>query len=167
MVTSKADVLVFFFPSLLLSPVLSSHLSLFCASLTICFSFTYPSSLLNHYFVSLCSPSFLSLLLCMFYTTLLSYSFFKFYSAVCFSVFSVVKDIVTIVIVSFCHRVPETHYENVNLQKEQKGRTELIIPRYHELVPKQEEKKVNMCLCWWVSVYCCMLGMDNNWERKA
>uniref|UniRef100_A0AAQ6IN72 Sperm tail PG-rich repeat containing 2 n=1 Tax=Anabas testudineus TaxID=64144 RepID=A0AAQ6IN72_ANATE len=37
--------------------------------------------------------------------------------------------------------VPETHYENVNLQKEQKGRTELIIPRYHELVPKQEEKK--------------------------
>ncbi|KAF3695740.1 Sperm-tail PG-rich repeat-containing protein 2 [Channa argus] len=37
--------------------------------------------------------------------------------------------------------VPQTHYENVNLQKEQKGRTELIIPRYHELVPKQEEKK--------------------------
>ncbi|XP_055368110.1 sperm-tail PG-rich repeat-containing protein 2 isoform X2 [Betta splendens] len=37
--------------------------------------------------------------------------------------------------------IPETHYENVNLQKEQKGRTELVIPRYHELVPKQEEKK--------------------------
>ncbi|KAM9858623.1 sperm-tail PG-rich repeat-containing protein 2 [Aulostomus maculatus] len=36
---------------------------------------------------------------------------------------------------------PETHYENVNLQKEQRGRAELIIPRYHELVPKQEEKK--------------------------
>ncbi|XP_070761176.1 sperm-tail PG-rich repeat-containing protein 2 [Enoplosus armatus] len=35
----------------------------------------------------------------------------------------------------------ETHYENVNLQKEQKGRAELIIPRYHELVPRQEEKK--------------------------
>ncbi|XP_042344922.1 LOW QUALITY PROTEIN: sperm-tail PG-rich repeat-containing protein 2 [Plectropomus leopardus] len=35
----------------------------------------------------------------------------------------------------------EIHYENVNLQKEQKGRAELIIPRYHELVPKQEEKK--------------------------
>ncbi|XP_030271848.1 sperm-tail PG-rich repeat-containing protein 2 isoform X2 [Sparus aurata] len=35
----------------------------------------------------------------------------------------------------------ETHYENVNLKKEQKGRAELIIPRYHELVPKQEEKK--------------------------
>uniref|UniRef100_A0A8P4KFC2 Sperm tail PG-rich repeat containing 2 n=1 Tax=Dicentrarchus labrax TaxID=13489 RepID=A0A8P4KFC2_DICLA len=35
----------------------------------------------------------------------------------------------------------ETYYENVNLQKEQKGRAELIIPRYHELVPKQEEKK--------------------------
>ncbi|XP_071339187.1 sperm-tail PG-rich repeat-containing protein 2 [Trachinotus anak] len=37
--------------------------------------------------------------------------------------------------------VPETYYENINLKKEQKGRTELIIPRYHELVPKQEEKK--------------------------
>ncbi|KAM6944674.1 LOW QUALITY PROTEIN: sperm-tail PG-rich repeat-containing protein 2 [Lycodopsis pacificus] len=36
----------------------------------------------------------------------------------------------------------EMHCENVNLQKEQKGsRAELIIPRYHELVPKQEEKK--------------------------
>ncbi|TMS03641.1 Sperm-tail PG-rich repeat-containing protein 2, partial [Larimichthys crocea] len=35
----------------------------------------------------------------------------------------------------------ETHYKNVNLQKEQKGRAELIIPRYHELVPRQEEKK--------------------------
>lgn len=57
---------------------------------------------------------------------------------------SILKDVV---IVSFCQRVPETHYENVNLQKEQKGRTELIIPRYHELVPKQEEKKVSMCLC--------------------
>uniref|UniRef100_A0A8C2WCZ5 Sperm tail PG-rich repeat containing 2 n=1 Tax=Cyclopterus lumpus TaxID=8103 RepID=A0A8C2WCZ5_CYCLU len=31
--------------------------------------------------------------------------------------------------------------ENVNLQKEQRGRAELFIPRYHELVPKQEEKK--------------------------
>ncbi|XP_034452330.1 sperm-tail PG-rich repeat-containing protein 2 [Hippoglossus hippoglossus] len=37
--------------------------------------------------------------------------------------------------------VPETQYENMNLQKEQKGRAELNIPRYHELVPKQEEKK--------------------------
>ncbi|XP_070690540.1 sperm-tail PG-rich repeat-containing protein 2 [Pempheris klunzingeri] len=35
----------------------------------------------------------------------------------------------------------EAHYENVNLQKEKKGRAELVIPRYHELVPKQEEKK--------------------------
>ncbi|XP_029295949.1 sperm-tail PG-rich repeat-containing protein 2 [Cottoperca gobio] len=35
----------------------------------------------------------------------------------------------------------QLHYEHVNLQKEQKGRAELIIPRYHELVPKQEEKK--------------------------
>ncbi|KAM7392077.1 hypothetical protein PAMP_022713 [Pampus punctatissimus] len=39
--------------------------------------------------------------------------------------------------------VPKTHYENVNLQKEQKGRAELIIPRYHELIPKQEEKKAS------------------------
>ncbi|KAG7490102.1 hypothetical protein JOB18_028112 [Solea senegalensis] len=37
--------------------------------------------------------------------------------------------------------VIETHYENISLQKEQKGRAELNIPRYHELVPKQEEKK--------------------------
>ncbi|GLD54046.1 sperm-tail PG-rich repeat-containing protein 2 isoform X1 [Lates japonicus] len=37
--------------------------------------------------------------------------------------------------------VPETLYENINLRKEQKDRAELIIPRYHELVPKQEEKK--------------------------
>uniref|UniRef100_A0AAQ5X314 Sperm tail PG-rich repeat containing 2 n=1 Tax=Amphiprion ocellaris TaxID=80972 RepID=A0AAQ5X314_AMPOC len=37
--------------------------------------------------------------------------------------------------------VTETHYENVNLQKDQRGRAELIIPRYHEMVPKQEEKK--------------------------
>ncbi|XP_022613329.1 sperm-tail PG-rich repeat-containing protein 2 [Seriola dumerili] len=37
--------------------------------------------------------------------------------------------------------VPETHYENINLKKEQKGRAELIIPRYYELVPSQEEKK--------------------------
>ncbi|XP_059192634.1 sperm-tail PG-rich repeat-containing protein 2 [Centropristis striata] len=35
----------------------------------------------------------------------------------------------------------EMHYENVNLQKEQKRRDELVIPRYHELVPKLEEKK--------------------------
>ncbi|XP_035514116.1 sperm-tail PG-rich repeat-containing protein 2 [Morone saxatilis] len=41
----------------------------------------------------------------------------------------------------------ETYYENVNLQKEQKGRAELIIPRYHELVPKQEEKKASTRLC--------------------
>ena len=44
-------------------------------------------------------------------------------------------------------RVPETQYENMNLQKEQKGRAELNIPRYHELVPKQEEKKVRVSLC--------------------
>ncbi|KAM4616791.1 sperm-tail PG-rich repeat-containing protein 2 [Polymixia lowei] len=34
-----------------------------------------------------------------------------------------------------------THYENVNLRKDQRSKSELIIPRYHELVPKQEEKK--------------------------
>ncbi|KAM9391466.1 sperm-tail PG-rich repeat-containing protein 2 [Pholidichthys leucotaenia] len=37
--------------------------------------------------------------------------------------------------------VLETHYENVNLQKEHRGKAELIIPCYHELVPRQEEKK--------------------------
>ncbi|KAI3372814.1 hypothetical protein L3Q82_023269 [Scortum barcoo] len=41
----------------------------------------------------------------------------------------------------------ETHYDNVNLQKEQRGRAELIIPRYHELVPMQEEKKASVCVC--------------------
>lgn len=44
---------------------------------------------------------------------------------------------------SVCLRNPETHYENVNLQKDQKGRAELIIPRCNELEPKQEEKKVS------------------------
>ncbi|XP_017269205.2 sperm-tail PG-rich repeat-containing protein 2 [Kryptolebias marmoratus] len=38
-------------------------------------------------------------------------------------------------------RVPEMHCEDGNLQKERKGRAELIIPRYHELLPRQEEKK--------------------------
>ncbi|XP_014186964.1 sperm-tail PG-rich repeat-containing protein 2 isoform X1 [Haplochromis burtoni] len=37
--------------------------------------------------------------------------------------------------------VPETQYENVNLQKDQRGRVELAIPRYHELVSMQAEKK--------------------------
>lgn len=37
--------------------------------------------------------------------------------------------------------VLETQYENVNLKKEQRGRAELIIPRYHELLPRQEQKK--------------------------
>ncbi|TNN63204.1 Sperm-tail PG-rich repeat-containing protein 2 [Liparis tanakae] len=41
----------------------------------------------------------------------------------------------------------EIHSENVNLQKEQRGRAELFIPRYHELVPKQEEKKAtSLCV---------------------
>ncbi|XP_055054288.2 sperm-tail PG-rich repeat-containing protein 2 isoform X2 [Misgurnus anguillicaudatus] len=33
------------------------------------------------------------------------------------------------------------HYENVNLRQEQRGRPELILPRYHELITLQEEKK--------------------------
>ncbi|XP_016304909.1 sperm-tail PG-rich repeat-containing protein 2 [Sinocyclocheilus anshuiensis] len=32
-------------------------------------------------------------------------------------------------------------YENVNLRREQRGHSELVIPRYHELVALQEEKK--------------------------
>lgn len=48
---------------------------------------------------------------------------------------------------TLCSRLPlrslETHYENVNLQKEQRGRAELFIPRYHELLAKQEEKRVS------------------------
>lgn len=44
----------------------------------------------------------------------------------------------------------KTHYENVNLQKDQKGRHELLIPRYHELVPKEAEKKVSVE--YWVCV---------------
>ncbi|KAI7813410.1 sperm-tail PG-rich repeat-containing protein 2 [Triplophysa rosa] len=32
-------------------------------------------------------------------------------------------------------------YENVNLRREQRGRPELILPRYHELIAQQEEKK--------------------------
>lgn len=43
-------------------------------------------------------------------------------------------------------RVQETCYENINLKKEQKGKAELIIPRYHEMVPKQEIKKVSVHL---------------------
>uniref|UniRef100_A0A3B5KNP8 Sperm tail PG-rich repeat containing 2 n=1 Tax=Takifugu rubripes TaxID=31033 RepID=A0A3B5KNP8_TAKRU len=35
----------------------------------------------------------------------------------------------------------KTDYQNVNLQKDGKGRHELLIPRYHELVPKQAEKR--------------------------
>ncbi|XP_066568340.1 sperm-tail PG-rich repeat-containing protein 2 isoform X2 [Amia ocellicauda] len=33
------------------------------------------------------------------------------------------------------------HYENVNIRKEEKKKHELFIPRYHEVVPLQEEKK--------------------------
>ncbi|XP_034025460.1 sperm-tail PG-rich repeat-containing protein 2-like [Thalassophryne amazonica] len=36
----------------------------------------------------------------------------------------------------------ETHYVNLNLQKEQKSKVELIVPRYHQLVNQQEEKKL-------------------------
>lgn len=34
------------------------------------------------------------------------------------------------------------------LQKEQKGRAELSVPRHRQLVPKQEEKTASVCLCW-------------------
>nr|XP_057927095.1 sperm-tail PG-rich repeat-containing protein 2 isoform X4 [Doryrhamphus excisus] len=37
--------------------------------------------------------------------------------------------------------VPETHYENVNMRKERRGGAQLVIPRYHDLLPIQEEKK--------------------------
>nr|XP_061804482.1 sperm-tail PG-rich repeat-containing protein 2-like [Nerophis lumbriciformis] len=37
--------------------------------------------------------------------------------------------------------VPETRYENVNLRKEQKVKAELLIPRYHQLLPQLEHKK--------------------------
>lgn len=68
-----------------------------------------------------------------------------------FSGSSILKDIVA---VSVCLRNLETHYENVNLQKDQKSRAELIIPRYHELVPKQEEKKASTaCVCVFMSVF--------------
>jgi len=73
-------------------------------------------------------------------------------SSVCLSVPSILKDID---VVSVCFRKLEIHSENVNLQKEQRGRAELFIPRYHELVPKQEEKKASVCLCWRVCVSMC------------
>ncbi|XP_019733557.1 sperm-tail PG-rich repeat-containing protein 2 [Hippocampus comes] len=37
--------------------------------------------------------------------------------------------------------VPETHYENVNMRKEQRVRAELVIPRYHQLLTQLEHKK--------------------------
>ncbi|XP_013872841.1 sperm-tail PG-rich repeat-containing protein 2 isoform X3 [Austrofundulus limnaeus] len=37
--------------------------------------------------------------------------------------------------------VPEMHCEDVNLQKEHRGSAELILPRYHELLLQQEERK--------------------------
>ncbi|XP_016363334.1 sperm-tail PG-rich repeat-containing protein 2-like [Sinocyclocheilus anshuiensis] len=37
--------------------------------------------------------------------------------------------------------------ENVNLRREQRGRSELVIPRYHELVALQEEKKPEAYSC--------------------
>lgn len=42
-----------------------------------------------------------------------------------------------------CFRDHTALYENVNLRREQRGRPELILPRYHELIAQQEEKKVN------------------------
>ncbi|XP_024909531.1 sperm-tail PG-rich repeat-containing protein 2 [Cynoglossus semilaevis] len=45
--------------------------------------------------------------------------------------------------------VKETHYENISLQKEQKTKAKLNIPRYHELVTKQEEKKTSLAAKGW------------------
>lgn len=79
-----------------------------------------------------------------------SFSFlFSFLALLLVCLCFVLKDLV---IFSACLRNLETHYKNVNLQKEQKGRAELIIPRYHELVPRQEEKKASVCFFWWVFV---------------
>lgn len=78
----------------------------------------------SHFFCSILY-AFEHLPLCIYYT--------------CLPMFSILKDIV---IASFSCRVPETQYENVNLQKDQRGRVELAIPRYHELVSMQAEKKV-------------------------
>lgn len=49
----------------------------------------------------------------------------------------------------------KTHYQNVNLQRDWKGRYELLIPRYHELVPKQAEKEVSIEYCVCVGVGAC------------
>lgn len=129
--------------SLVLSNSLSSSTPI-CLGFVYLFLFTFPfthlSSNLSQYIVSSHSSFSCLLFFVCFETTLLSFLFFI--SSVCLCV-----SFILIVIVSVRLRVPETHYENVNLQKEQKGRAELIIPRYHELVPKQEEKKASMCLC--------------------
>lgn len=49
----------------------------------------------------------------------------------------------------------KTH-ENINLQKDQKGQHELLIPHYHELVPKEAEKKVSIdyCVCVAAGPHC-------------
>lgn len=53
------------------------------------------------------------------------------------------------VTISVSLRNLKTHYEKINLQKDQKGQHELLIPHYHELVPKEAEKKVSIdyCVC--------------------
>lgn len=62
------------------------------------------------------------------------------------------KTLCIVLSLTSCPRLPlrnlETHYENVNLQRDLRGRAELFIPRYHELLVKQEEKRVSaVCLC--------------------
>lgn len=129
------------------------HLFLFCHLLPIYFSVTHSISLLNPYFVLL--PLFpFFLLIC--FACLKLHGFLLFF----ISVYLCLLFSKTFSSCLFCHRGSTTHYENVNLQKEQKDRTELIIPRYHDLVPKQEEKKVNMC-------FCSAKGLNNNSAIKA
>lgn len=76
--------------------------------------------------------------------------FYKSSGAACYS-----RLYSKLVILPLCHHLrfsqkpQKTHYENINLQKDQKGQHELLIPHYHELVPKEAEKKVRIdyCVC--------------------
>lgn len=115
---------------------LCSHMYLLCLSLPFYFQ-SHVSSIFPQRLFFISSVLSFPLLLCM----LLNNFLCVFISSVCLSVSFVLKDIA-----SFCCRALETQYKNVNVQKEQKGRAELVIPRYHELVPRQEDKKVSVCV---------------------
>lgn len=117
-VTFHSSPLLPTFFALLFSFYLFFHSTFVFATQSVYF---FPNS---HFFCSILY-AFEHLPLCIYYT--------------CLPMFSILKDIV---IASFSCRVPETQYENVNLQKDQRGRVELAIPRYHELVSMQAEKKV-------------------------